>query len=183
MIADAILNEWWTGRDARGEESTLMRAGWRDGPFGRMYVRELDVLSAVIARALPITGVNVACAIGADGDLDVRIAVDGEAPIRWRPVSGSLDDVCERGTTLRTKKSVVSTDRAMSVDAAAATLDDAGGAISALKARRHQLREQREAGGNVSAEMGALESKLAEIRGRHDALNVARKQALSARVR
>lgn len=173
MELEALINEWFSGRDARGEESPRFALGWRDSvtPFGigRSYVPDTAMLSAVLCSELgdSVYGVNVRLALGADGGLDLRVETDGTAGIvmeRWR--GGDLSIVADQGR--RGADIIAHAARVAQVvadDPPTTTLEDAAGAISLLKQHRNYLRDRIEAGGavDVADVLVAIEVKRAVL--------------------
>jgi hypothetical protein len=206
----ALLDEWHTGRTADGESPRFARR-WRDARAGgfasRAYTAHVEDLCAEVARlatADGATGANVRLAVGADGETDVRVELDYEPLVtdpdtgavsragkpdlrveRWRPSSGNLLDVCERGTTVRVHQAARTSfekklARAHALDVVDAELPDTYDALAALKVRRFELADMLDAGADVQGELDELLARDAEVRAEHDAMHVARKVALVA---
>lgn len=189
MIPDGLLQEWWTGLDQDGNESSLFRAGWRGGPLGRMYGRSIDVLRAGLSRALPVNGVRASFASGADGVLEISVEVDRRNGTverrRFRPPAAAMASVRQGEVTgavveARRARVAAALQGVLALDEAAATLDQTHHALVVIRLRRAELRERADAGADVSAELAELQAAELRVRPRHDALNVARKAALAA---
>ncbi len=184
----AVLLEWWTGLTAKGAESAFAR--W--SKVADMRARTMDVadLGAMLSTALPSESlVRVRLAAGADGATDVRVELEdpkGVSVLRWRPAPDekhNLDDVLEHGTTRARRGAGLASfakrvARALKADVERFELADTHDAISALKFACVDLTDRAEAGDKDSAvQLDAIRQRIATIRERHDALNVARKLA------
>lgn len=184
---DEVIAEWWTGRDANGQESP--HAKWRDvvigGLQGRTFERRIETLSAMLCKASIADYVRVRIATGADGEPDVRIEteVSGQATavVRWRPADGaSLLDVIERGSTPRQRRAndparATRLVQARTADATTMDAETAFEALATLKAHRHVVLEKRESAAiagastaELDAELAAIASRLQTVRSRYE---------------
>lgn len=184
MISVALLNEWFTGRLPDGSESPRFASRWKDARAGRFksrsYVPNLADVRGFAAR--PGFRVSVNLKAGADGATELRFdVVDKTTGARtvetWRPVTGSLDGVLDRGAPrhervarVRNPSALANADRASELD-----VGDAGDAAAAVRAEVAILREQLEAQDIANDKPGA-----AQTRAKINALT-AKREALRAR--
>lgn len=101
MDLTALLEEWHSGRDARGEESSRFASRWTTVAGLRSYAPHIDDLApAITAAAEPYTldGVSARFATGADSADEIRIEL---TPIL------DYELVVEHRKTVRTTRRVV----------------------------------------------------------------------------
>lgn len=153
---EALLREWYSGRDESGAESQLFASRWRDskvaGMTARSYTPHLKDLGAASPRSLGYAKISRRLAVGADGTTDLRLDLyaDKNKPpesVRWRPDGGSLEHVIDRGCTRRDALAALdgTTSLAKADRVAELSREESIEAAIAIRARKLQLSEQAEA--------------------------------------
>ena len=183
-----LLNEWFTGRLKDGAESPRLAHRWSDatvlGQAVRVYRADLRDLRGMLSppKALGFDKITPGLAVGADGEVDIRIetAIGKEITVtRWRPELGpdgrTLGDVYDRGATythaverLSNPTALADADRAGEL-----TEEELSASSAAVKFEMVKLQQQAEAqtllgdtaaAALTTAEVDAMRAKRTELR-------------------